>query len=134
MISDTLSPAAVVLMVFAAATVAPAVGRIAGVFLLAIMHPILGGTPLWHNVLLGIGALTMTWAALVAIVQTDLKRLLAYTTISALGTLVMLLGIESASATKAAVITCCCWRFIQPASDTRMSLIASIGTLSQRPV
>ena len=76
----------------------------AGVFLLAVMHPILGGTPLWHYSLLGIGAVTMTWAALVAVVQTDLKRLLAFTTASALGMLVMLLGIESASGAKAAVI------------------------------
>ena len=76
----------------------------AGVFLLAIMHPILGGTPLWHHTLLVAGAVTMTWAALVAVVQTDLKRLLAYTTVSALGTLVMLLGVESASAAKAAMI------------------------------
>ncbi len=76
----------------------------AGVFLLAVMHPILGGTPLWHYSLMGIGTVTMTWAALVAVVQTDLKRLLAYTTASALGMLVMLLGIESASGAKAAVI------------------------------
>ncbi|MGI9239621.1 MAG: proton-conducting transporter membrane subunit, partial [Verrucomicrobiales bacterium] len=76
----------------------------AGVFLLAVMHPVLGGTPLWHYSLMVIGTVTMTWAALVAVVQTDLKRLLAYTTASALGMLVMLLGIESASGAKAAMI------------------------------
>ncbi len=76
----------------------------AGIFLLAILHPVLGGTPLWHYSLLAIGTVTMTWAALVAVVQTDLKRLLAFTTASALGMLVMLLGIESASGAKAAII------------------------------
>ena len=76
----------------------------AGVFLLAIMHPLLGGTDLWHFSLLGFGAVTMTWGAVVAVMQTDLKKLLAYTTVSALGILVMLLGIESELAAKAAVV------------------------------
>jgi multicomponent Na+:H+ antiporter subunit A len=76
----------------------------AGVFLLALLHPVLGGTPLWHFTLMGFGAVTATWAALVAMAQTDLKRLLAYTTLSTLGTLTMLLGLEHALAAKAAVV------------------------------
>jgi len=76
----------------------------AGVFLLALMHPVLGGTDLWHFTLLFSGVATMTWGALVAAVQTDLKRLLAYTTVSALGTLVMLLGIENKLAAKTVVV------------------------------
>jgi multicomponent Na+:H+ antiporter subunit A len=76
----------------------------AGVFLLLLLHPVLGGTPLWHFTLLGIGAITMTLGGVIAAVQTDLKRLLAYTTVSALGTLVMLLGIGTALAVKAAVV------------------------------
>ncbi len=76
----------------------------AGVFLLGLTHPILGETPLWHNTLSIIGAITMTWGALVAMVQRDLKRLLAFTTVSALGTLVMLLGLEHELALKGAVI------------------------------
>ncbi len=76
----------------------------AGVFLFAIMHPVLGETPLWHNTLIVTGALTMTLGAVVAIAQTDLKRLLAFTTVSALGTLVMLLGIENTLAAKTVVV------------------------------
>ncbi len=76
----------------------------AGVFLLAFLHPVLGGTEAWHFSLMAFGAATMTWGALVAVMQTDLKRLLAFTTVSALGTLVMLLGIESELAVKAAVV------------------------------
>ncbi|MEM9016813.1 MAG: hydrogen gas-evolving membrane-bound hydrogenase subunit E [Verrucomicrobiota bacterium] len=76
----------------------------AGVFLLAFLHPILGETPLWHYSLLGFGAITMTWGALAAMVQVDLKRLLAFSTVSALGTLVMLLGTEHTLAAKAAVV------------------------------
>lgn len=76
----------------------------AGVFLIAILHPVLGETPLWHFSLMGFGAVTMTWGALVAMVQTDLKRLLAFSTVSALGTLMMLLGMENTLAIKAAML------------------------------
>ena len=76
----------------------------AGVFLIAILHPLLGETPLWHFSLIAIGAVTMTWGALVAMIQTDLKRLLAFSTVSALGTLMMLLGMENTLAIKAAML------------------------------
>ncbi len=76
----------------------------AGVFLIALLHPLLGSTPLWHYSLIGFGTVTMTWAALVAVVQTDLKRVLAFSTVSALGTLMMLLGLESTLAVKAAMV------------------------------
>jgi len=76
----------------------------AGVFLIAILHPVLGETPLWHYSLMGFGAVTMSWGALVAMVQTDLKRLLAFSTVSALGTLMMLLGMENTLAVKAAML------------------------------
>jgi multicomponent Na+:H+ antiporter subunit A len=76
----------------------------AGVFLLALLSPVLGGTELWQGWLMGVGAVTMTWAALVAAVQTDLKRLLAFTTVSALGTLVLLLGIGTEMALKGAAL------------------------------
>ena len=75
-----------------------------GIFLLAILHPVLGGTPLWHFTLLGLGAITMLWGALVAMVQTDLKRLLAFSTVSALGTLTMLLGMEHTLSVKVAML------------------------------
>lgn len=76
----------------------------AGVFLIALLHPLLGATPLWHFTLIGFGTVTMTWGALVAMVQTDLKRLLAFSTVSALGTLMMLLGMENTLAIKAAIL------------------------------
>jgi multicomponent Na+:H+ antiporter subunit A len=76
----------------------------AGVFLLAKLLPVLGGTVLWHDTLTLFGAVTMFAGALLALVQTDLKRLLAYSTLSALGTLVMLLGIRTDMAVKAAMV------------------------------
>jgi multicomponent Na+:H+ antiporter subunit A len=76
----------------------------AGVFLLAKFSPILGGTPLWHDTLTVAGAVTMILGGVFALAQTDLKRLLAYSTVSALGILVMLLGIGSEVALTAAMV------------------------------
>ncbi|MBX3742451.1 MAG: DUF4040 domain-containing protein [Akkermansiaceae bacterium] len=76
----------------------------AGVFLLAKFFPILGGTVLWHDTLTFVGVVTMLAGGLFALAQTDLKRLLAYSTMSALGTLVMLLGMGTELAIKAAMV------------------------------
>ncbi len=76
----------------------------AGVFLLARMNPLLGGTEIWHIMLSTFGATTMVVGAWMSITQTDLKRILAYTTVSALGTLVLLIGTGTKYAINAAVI------------------------------
>jgi multicomponent Na+:H+ antiporter subunit A len=64
-----------------------------GVYLLARMNPVYGEHALWTWLLLCVGLATMTTAAVLALRQTDLKRVLAYSTIVSLGTLVMLLGL-----------------------------------------
>jgi multicomponent Na+:H+ antiporter subunit A len=64
----------------------------AGVILLAKLSPAMAHTELWSWIIAPIGTLTMLTGALMAVVQKDLKRLLAYSTISVLGALVMLLG------------------------------------------
>ncbi len=76
----------------------------AGVYLLARLHPHLGGTPLWQILLISIGGATMLLAAAMALGQRDLKRILAYTTISVLGTLVLLLGVGTDKAVEALVV------------------------------
>jgi multicomponent Na+:H+ antiporter subunit A len=76
----------------------------AGVFLLARLAPVLSSTALWQDLLVGFGTLTMVVAAFLATQQTDLKRVLAYTTVSALGTLTMLIGIGTPAALKAAIV------------------------------
>ena len=76
----------------------------AGVFLLARLNPALGGTGLWITLLTVFGAATMITGAVMAVGQRDLKAILAYTTVSVLGTLVMLLGIGTAAALNAAVV------------------------------
>jgi len=73
----------------------------AGVYLLARLHPALGGTDEWGAILTTIGTLTFLTGAIMAIGQTVLKRLLAYTTVSALGAMVMLLGLGTADTIKA---------------------------------
>ena len=76
----------------------------AGVYLLARLNPILGGTDAWHYIITHFGAATMLIGAFLALFQTDLKRILAYSTVSALGTLMLLLGLSTKLATKAAVV------------------------------
>ncbi|WP_372372865.1 putative monovalent cation/H+ antiporter subunit A [Vreelandella venusta] len=67
----------------------------AGIYLLARLHPELGGTALWVGILSIVGAITMLTGAFLAIHHTNIKKLLAYSTVMALGTLTMLLGIGS---------------------------------------
>jgi multicomponent Na+:H+ antiporter subunit A len=76
----------------------------AGVFLLFRLFPILGGMSLWSSVLIPVGALTIITGSLLAMGQSDLKRLLAYSTVSALGIMVLLIGIGSPLSIKTALV------------------------------
>ncbi len=76
----------------------------AGVYLLARLLPILGGTALWTGLIVPFGATTMLITAWLAICYTDLKQILAYSTLMILGLLVMLIGIGGEYAVKATVI------------------------------
>jgi len=73
----------------------------AGIYLVARMTPILGGTMLWSGTIVTIGAVTMLVGAVRALIETDLKRILAYSTISALGILMVLFGIGTPAAAMA---------------------------------
>jgi multicomponent Na+:H+ antiporter subunit A len=76
----------------------------AGVYLIARMTPILGATALWTNVVTVVGAVTMLLGAYRSVQETDLKRILAYSTVSALGLLTMLLGVGTEEAISAALV------------------------------
>lgn len=76
----------------------------AGIFLLARLHPAMGGTTLWIVLLTAVGAVTMLVGAAMAITQRDMKYVLAYTTIGVLGTLTMLLGPGTSLTVKAMVV------------------------------
>jgi multicomponent Na+:H+ antiporter subunit A len=73
----------------------------AGIYLIARLNNSIGGTELWQNTILIFGTLTMVIAAILSFNQMDLKKLLAYSTLSVLGTLTLLLGIGSNLAIKA---------------------------------
>lgn len=76
----------------------------AGVYLLARATPWLGGTDAWATTLLCFGGATLLWGALGALRQTDLKQMLAQTTIASLGLSVVLIGIGSSAAAAALVL------------------------------
>jgi len=76
----------------------------AGVFLLARLNPVLGGSAPWFFLLAGAGSFTMAWNALLALRQDDLKKILAYSTTCVLGALVMLIGVGDSPAIKAAMV------------------------------
>jgi multicomponent K+:H+ antiporter subunit A len=75
----------------------------AGVFLLARLWPVLSGTDEWFWLVGGAGADTLLLGAYCAMFQHDLKGLLAYSTISHLGLITLLLGLGSPLAAVAAV-------------------------------
>jgi multicomponent Na+:H+ antiporter subunit A len=74
-----------------------------GVYLLARLNPVYQEQALWHDLLLGAGMLTAATGAFMALRETDLKRVLAWTTVTALGTLVLLIGIAPELSATAAV-------------------------------
>lgn len=76
----------------------------AGVYLLARLHPVLGDVDGWRPALTVVGAVTLVVGAFVAVHERDVKRVLAYTTVGALGFLVMLLGLGTPLAIKAALV------------------------------
>lgn len=74
-----------------------------GVFLMARLWPALSGTEQWFWMVSGAGAITLLLGGYVAMFQRDLKALLAYSTISHLGLITLLLGLNSPLAAVAAV-------------------------------
>lgn len=75
----------------------------AGVYLLMRLNPVLGDTVAWETVLPVFGGATLLVGTLLAVRQTDLKLMLAYTTVASLGLLVMLTGFGTEKAVEAAV-------------------------------
>lgn len=75
----------------------------AGIFLLARMYPLLAGSDLWFLLVTITGMTTLLVGAYLALFQHDLKGLLAYSTISHLGLITLLLGLDTDLATVAAI-------------------------------
>jgi NADH-quinone oxidoreductase subunit L len=70
----------------------------AGVYLVGRMHPIYDLATYAHAAVAIIGAVTALFAATIAIVQTDIKRVLAYSTMSQIGYMFLAVGIGAYSA------------------------------------
>jgi multicomponent K+:H+ antiporter subunit A len=75
----------------------------AGVFLLARLWPALAGTDLWFALVAGAGGASLLLGAVSATFQKDMKGVLAYSTVSHLGLITLLLGMNSRLALVAAV-------------------------------
>lgn len=69
----------------------------AGIYLIARLTPVFGGSAAWFWLILITGLVTLTWGSLSAVRQKDLKAALAFSTISQLGLLMTLLGVGSAT-------------------------------------
>jgi multicomponent Na+:H+ antiporter subunit A len=75
----------------------------AGIYLIARLHPILTASPLGSTLLVTAGLITMLVGGWLALKEHDLKLILAYTTVYALGSMVYLLAGNDALAIKAAL-------------------------------
>ncbi len=75
----------------------------AGIFLLILLWPVLAGTDQWYFIVTLTGLVTLILGAWTAIFQQDLKGLLAYSTISHLGLITLLLGLGGPLALIAAI-------------------------------
>ncbi|QED49148.1 Na+/H+ antiporter subunit A [Cytobacillus dafuensis] len=69
----------------------------AGIYLVARMSPVFAAEGLWLWLVAGFGIVTLFWGSFNAVKQTDLKAILAYSTISQLGMIMSLLGIGAAA-------------------------------------
>lgn len=76
----------------------------AGIYLLARLWPVLAETEAYTVIVSSVGLVTMVLGAAVALFRHDLKSILAYSTISQLGMIVMLLGFSQRAAVVAAML------------------------------
>lgn len=76
----------------------------AGVYLLSRLSPVMGATNEWSLTLIIVSSITMLLASAQALIQQDLKKILAYTTIAVLAQMIMLIGIGGPVAITASVV------------------------------
>jgi multicomponent Na+:H+ antiporter subunit A len=69
----------------------------AGIYLVARLSPVFAVSGLWLWLIAGVGLLTLFWGSFSAVKQTDLKGILAYSTVSQLGLIMSLLGLGAAA-------------------------------------
>ncbi|MCA1027756.1 Na+/H+ antiporter subunit A [Cytobacillus kochii] len=69
----------------------------AGIYLVARMSPVFAEDTLWMGLIIAFGLFTLFWGSFSAVKQTDLKSILAFSTISQLGLIMSLLGVGAAA-------------------------------------
>ena len=87
----------------------------AGVYLVARLSPTLGGIPAWDLTITVVGGVTAVVGGVLALGQNDLKKILAYSTVSALGTLMLLFALGTPLAIKGAIVFLICHAFYKAA-------------------
>ncbi|WP_425628702.1 hydrogen gas-evolving membrane-bound hydrogenase subunit E [Vibrio neptunius] len=97
----------------------------AGVYLLARVSPIYSHSDIWFYTLGIVGGFTAIWCALLALKQTDLKLMLAYSTNVALGKLVLLIGMGTEFAITTALL------FILAHSFYKAALFMVVGNIDK---
>ena len=98
----------------------------AGVFLLARLHPVLSGTAAWEVTLTLFGAVTAVIASILALRQTDLKKMLAYTTVMGLGTITLFLAGSGSDA----VLAACAFILVHALYKSTLFMVA--GTIEHQ--
>jgi NADH-quinone oxidoreductase subunit L len=77
----------------------------AGVYLLARFYPAFSAVPYWRDAVIAVGVITALMAAAMALVADDLKRVLAYSTVSQLGYMVYGIGVGGLFASQVHLIS-----------------------------
>jgi multicomponent K+:H+ antiporter subunit A len=75
----------------------------AGIFLMLRLYPAFGATDVWFVLVTGAGAVTLVYGAYLALLNDDFKGLLAYSTLSHLGLITLLIGLNTALSVVAAI-------------------------------
>ncbi len=76
----------------------------AGLYLIARLTPLFANDPVWSATVISVGTVTLVWGGILACKQVDLKALLANSTVSQLGLIVLLLGLRTEIALLAAIL------------------------------
>ena len=98
----------------------------AGIYLLLRFTPHFEANPQYFNIMLIVGGITMLYAAINTLFKTDLKGILAYSTIGALGIIVFLIGIGTSASITAAIV------FIVVHALYKASLFLVTGTIDHQ--
>ncbi len=97
----------------------------AGLILLLYLFPVCGASPLWSGVLIPLGAATCIWGSYQALRQDDVKLLMAWSTVSQLGLMVITAGLGTDLAIRAAFL------YLVAHAILKAGLFLSIGAIER---